>query len=369
MSDTFGNLALPTEPPAPEQPAGDPALVRLLAFTRAAISASCESAWAAVATSREPVVRTAHAYDPESVHFAEKDLPALFGFRPRQTFATEGAPLDFLTSSSSVSLLWIPAPTTQLRDTLRATIVNAIAKAVAVALQRGRIPSWVDDGDTDPKAASLPEDVDAIKTSVPSSTSPQSYAGAALNGVIGTSVMSPRRGLAIKRKSAPGAYGVSPIVVTYVDWMGVERTMSVTPPNANGGDTLRPVDDEMAAVVQIDVPAQVTTAGAFEFGVQARAGRGSSLVARANLLRVPRLTQALMRQVRIPVFDQGRQVGVRIYQALEMQVELREAFAVDPEVQFLPISTTPGEVSVEVAEQFADGDVIQRFGFPDNGME
>lgn len=369
MSDTFGSLGLPVGPAGTNQPAGDPTLLRLLSFIQAAIIASCGSSWEAVATPREPVVRVANAYDPERVHFSEKDLPALFGFRQRQVFATEGAPLDFLTSTSGVTVLWVPSPTTQLRDIQRTTFCNAVAKAVAVALQRGRVAEWVDDGDTDPKAATLPEDVDAIKTSIASSTSPQSYSGAALNGAIGANTMSPRRGLAIKRKAATSAYSLSPIVVTYVDWRGVERTMSVTPPNANGGDTLRPTDDEMAAAVQIDVPGQASTAGAFEVGVQARSGRGSSLVHQANLLRTPRLTQAQLRQVRIPVFDQGRQVGVRAYDALEMLVELREAFAVDSAAAFTPISTTPGEASVEIQQLLADGDEYQRFGFPDNGME
>ena len=64
-------------------------------------------------------------------------------------------------------------------------MVNAFSKLIDAAVEADRDPSYVHPSDTDPTAATIAADTDSIKTSVATSTSPVSYSGGALNGVIG----------------------------------------------------------------------------------------------------------------------------------------------------------------------------------------
>lgn len=108
-------------------------------------------------------------------------------------------------------------------------------------------------------------DADAIKTSVGATAGAVVYSGADLNGVIGAATMSPPRSVTVSRTSATGDYTLTPIVVTGT-YGGETVTDTLTPANANGGDTLYG-DQPFDAIVSIARPAQVNTDGAFTFGV------------------------------------------------------------------------------------------------------
>jgi hypothetical protein len=119
-------------------------------------------------------------------------------------------------------------------------------------------------------AAATIADVDAIKTSIATSTSTAQYTGAALNGALGASAIRFPQCVSVTTSSSVGSYNTSdPIVFTGTDKDGGTITASLTLTQADGNETI--VDSALqgfASVTQIDVPAQVDTNGAFEFGVR-----------------------------------------------------------------------------------------------------
>jgi len=124
-------------------------------------------------------------------------------------------------------------------------------------------------------------DVDAIKKAVATSSSAQSYSGAALDGATNFTSESPQhtkpsRTVSVTRSSNAGSY-VQGSKVTFTGTLnGEAQTEEIAMPDTDGGDTLKGAKlfDE---VTQIDVEAQSDASGQFEFGVEDVGGPGGGV--------------------------------------------------------------------------------------------
>lgn len=116
----------------------------------------------------------------------------------------------------------------------------------------------------------------AIKQSIATSTSTQSYSGAALDGSIGQGAIDLPQSVSLTTSAAVGAYATgagNKIVVTGVDIANNAITGYLTLTAANGGETVVAVDASglilgFAKVTNIAVPPQLLTSGAFQWGVR-----------------------------------------------------------------------------------------------------
>lgn len=147
----FGALPLPIPAPGTGETVADPGLDVLLAFAKAVLIASANTAHQTVDPGTEDVVKTTRAHNPGQVVFSEKELPALFGWRISGESTTEAD--DYEIETSKITLLWILPPAQQEHLAARGPIVHGLAKALTAALKRSRHPAWIKGGDTDPQAA------------------------------------------------------------------------------------------------------------------------------------------------------------------------------------------------------------------------
>jgi hypothetical protein len=106
-------------------------------------------------------------------------------------------------------------------------------------------------------------DANAIKTSVASAASIQTYTGAALDGTIGAGAISPPRNITITTTSHADIDAVD-VVITGTDSTGATVTDTITLTDA--GNTTDSGVKCFATVTSIVVPAQSGTGGALEFG-------------------------------------------------------------------------------------------------------
>lgn len=136
-------------------------------------------------------------------------------------------------------------------------------------------PSLTGDAEAVQSGAGAVFDDDAIKTSVATSTDAEEYLVAALDGVIGGALMSPRRGVTVTTGAAVGAYntGAQGIirVTGEIDLHGgesLEVFAEVQLTEADGGETLDfPFPAGLDRVTKINVAAMADTDGTLEFGV------------------------------------------------------------------------------------------------------
>lgn len=159
-TDRFGFLALdPIPVPIREStkgdvigdillPPGDALIYYIGEFLKTLINSSCGKAWEMLG-GKLPVVELAYV-DPEDRSFNARDLPALYIYR--DTFPATRIGDDMYVQKSNVAAYWIPSPAVLQRRQERAPFANAIAAVINRAIIRGRDPSWIVPGDTDPDA-------------------------------------------------------------------------------------------------------------------------------------------------------------------------------------------------------------------------
>lgn len=158
MADTYGKLALPVPVTSgvvpPVQAGGDPLVGYTADFLKAVLTAQCLTAWQQVAPT-VPVVRTVKLDDPTDQDFNARDLPTLYVFRDEDiaTQTTEWLACDYRYATSKIHVWWVMPNVAQATRAIRYAFLNAIDKAIDQAVERGRDPSWVVTGDTDPQAA------------------------------------------------------------------------------------------------------------------------------------------------------------------------------------------------------------------------
>lgn len=257
MADLYGLTTFPVTAPGTGEAVGDGALDVLLAFFKAAVNADAATAWDPREPGRPPVLST-FAHNPEQ-SFNDNTLPALFLWRSGRGQVSQTADGWFV-QTSQLTLTWVMQSTTQAKAIVRTPFANALDKVLARAIHYGRHPAYVVDSDR--------ADPDGLKTSIATSTSAHTYSGAALNGALAGTTFDPPRRVTVTRTSAAGAYTTTDITATGTDADAAALSADMTPPDANGGDTLQTHGwERFATVTSFDVPAQASTAGALTLGV------------------------------------------------------------------------------------------------------
>lgn len=361
MADTFGLLELPAPVAADDPglggtpvPAGDPCLAPLLAFSQAVLNAEVNAAWIQRAPSpgnAETVARYTFALNPTETLFDERRVPALYLFRAGGgTFDQEAEELFF--DRERLTLQWIfpPAQTLDVQRK-RATIVNALSKALAMAINAGRHPAYV-------VAADL-ADTDAIKTSIATSTILATYSGAALNGVVGAGVVHAPRPVSITSSAAAGAYNITdPIVVTGLLAGDVEHEESIYLTAANGAQTVTGIWN-FKSVSSIAVPAQSLTTGAFLFGYAAspEVEYGSLIKRQAGLTELKIASGGTPKPLVIDILDDGGNVERReTYSMVEFQIDIVEQFVEDIAGGYTSLLDAPSGNGANLTFTYGNGD-------------
>lgn len=132
-------------------------------------------------------------------------------------------------------------------------------------------------------------DVDAIKASVASAASEQTYTGTDLDGVVGEGTMSPPRNIIITTSTHADIDAVD-VVITGLDIDGNAITETIT--LTDGGGQTETGAKAFASVTSIVVPAQGGTGGALEFGFGTIIGLSKTLTTRAGAGAILAATEA-----------------------------------------------------------------------------
>lgn len=383
MADQFGALTLPLAATM-DEPIGDPVLGYIGAFLAAIINDVCADAWATLkprGTSHALPVLTVVANQPQKGRFNSNKLPALFLWRQRGTY--EDRSLDWVEETGTIRVLWVFPPDPQEKSAPRFAFASAVAKTVALRLARGRDPAWQLEGDDDGEALDVEADVDSIALSKATEVIGTTYSGSDLDGVIGGAEMYPRLeptittvlvsgdpddpGIPDAGDDGPGGTEVyntdESIVWTFVDWNGLTRTRSMRLTLANGGETIA-LGEDVAEVVSVSMPAQLSTLGTFTFGTAAREGRGTIVAGVGQLLCPPRLREWTPEPIEIVVYDAEGRVADRLqYDAVGMTIEIRERGHTD-----YSVSPFGGAVGADVGIYRSDF-LASDAGFSDAGSE
>lgn len=340
MSDVFGALQLPAPAPAarPDLPTNltvaqasltDPALDTVLSFIAAVLNAQLSTAWAirSPAPQKNQPARLTFlsTNDPREGEFLDDQLPGLFLYR-YQLEDTALYAADAPATTEVWRLDWVFPPDAQHKERVRNNIINGLIKSLVLACEQGRHPAWTVGGDN--------ADPDAIKTSIATSTSLQTYTGAALNGAVGSGTVIAARLVSVTTAAAALAYNVTdPIVVTGTLDNGITFVDYITLTNTNGGETVTS-SWNFATVTSIEVPAQLLTTGAFQFGhaVSPEKEYGSPLRRHAGLTQF-RCSGARRVQFEIKMGKGAAARAIRKadmqYDAVQFEFRVQEVFAAD----------------------------------------
>lgn len=145
MTDSLGNLTLPV---GVAEPIGDPLRATLGSYLQAAIKYYCDDAWSHLM----PGVSACERYetnDPTDNTFHTSKLPCLAVFRGDRGRKVIYDGHDISRRESTITLLWIPPTAVQHHKAKRESFFQGIEAAITAGLTRGRVPTWVVDGDTD----------------------------------------------------------------------------------------------------------------------------------------------------------------------------------------------------------------------------
>lgn len=155
MPDTFGVDQLPVLPTNVEPL--DVAVGAMLEFVQKLLNddQAFALAWRTqgIDPAHPPIVKT-YCDDPNDIELPIRadTFPALFGWR--EGGDTDWVAADYEIQKARCKLLWVLPITSAETQRLRAQLYDKFFKAVYNGLSRGRTPSWIVAGDTDPVAAS-----------------------------------------------------------------------------------------------------------------------------------------------------------------------------------------------------------------------
>ena len=326
MADTYGALEEPVPVPADGEPVSDPALQVFLDFAAAILNAKLGDAWRAIAGDLPPVKFT-YANDPEREYVKDQTFPALFGYRkpgpPPYNLAE-----DYRVTEDIFVLIWALPSTPQFRQRLRSPAVNGFGKMLDRSIERGREPVYAKDGDTDPRAATLPLQPTAVRLDFATSAAPAVYSGAALDGAIGAAAISPRRPVAIVLSGDPASFAIGSTVTiegTNALGLAISRTLTI----AAAPSTLT-TNCDFATVTSVAVDAQAGTAGTISVGLGPFSGLGSVLLDALGAMQIWATKAATPRLLTIKGSDAGKPTRPLTYPCIEVQYSLRERLRLDP---------------------------------------
>lgn len=150
MSDTVGALTLPV----PETtPAGDPLRAILGSYLQAAIRYYCTDAWQKIGGYNSDPCARFETNDPSDNTFVAAHLPCLALYRNDKNRKVVYLGNDISYRECNIVALWIPPPEPQDKNARRESFLNAIESAIMAGLTRGRVPTWIVDGDPDTSAS------------------------------------------------------------------------------------------------------------------------------------------------------------------------------------------------------------------------
>lgn len=287
MGNSYGATDIPIQAPAQGEEITDPAISLIANYLAAILNTYATTAWQVVSpiitglvtapNLVTPVVRKVFGHNPEEEDFNERDLPALYLWRGPKGAQPFWLAEDWRISPDTWTMLWLFRPATQQGRRLRQSFINGIAKLVDAFIETQRDPVYVAPVDVDPtavgadpKAASTAAVPSAIKLQIASSTSPQSYTGAALDGPTGALPFVPAQ---LPTVLVTGSGGSGTVTFTGLGEDGTARTSRV---DLSGTGTFTG-DFALSRVDEIDVSAQVDTAAALTFGLAGWVGLGSEV--------------------------------------------------------------------------------------------
>lgn len=327
MPDQYGLLPIPVPGTGL---IGDPFLELFGDYLKTVVNANVGTAWATLRprTGEEALpVRAVFTNDPAKVQFVERQLPAIFLWRDRETIDRKAS--DRRHAETKLKVLWVfPPDGKQALKARWSPFCNAVAKTIDAALEFGRHPLWVASGDTNPTATSYAEDTRSIVLPFATSTSPVVVSGAGLDGDIGADLMSPRREVTITTTSVGGSVYETgaDVVVSAEDWYGQTVSFLVRLTLAGGGETVR-IGEDVKRVISVSLPAMLTTGGTIEVGTSAVEGRGSVVPDVLGLARLPELNEWMPATVTIDIFDdEGRRSDSLKYDAIQFNLASYEKF-------------------------------------------
>lgn len=153
MTDIWGAISIPLPFAQAGQPAGDPCLYFIGSFLQAFLATDQNAVrqWSTVGVS--PTTRPIETFivarpDDRTYPFASQQLPALFLFRDGGTFGVWADDYDIVTDK--LKLLWVLPEARPENTRAQLPYMNAFVKAVHVAIELGRTPSWKQTNDPDP---------------------------------------------------------------------------------------------------------------------------------------------------------------------------------------------------------------------------
>jgi hypothetical protein len=145
MTDSLGKLSIPV---SVAEPVGDPLRNILGSFLQAAIKYYCDDAWSKLMPGVSACERF-ETNDPTDNTFHTSKLPCLAVFRGNRGRKVVYDGNDISRRESTLELLWIPPPAVQSPKARRESFYQGIEAAITAGLTRGRVPTWIVDGDTD----------------------------------------------------------------------------------------------------------------------------------------------------------------------------------------------------------------------------
>jgi hypothetical protein len=146
MSDQLGNLSLPVSVDAP---VGDPLRQTLGDFLQAAIRYYCADAWNRLAPGTDVCGQVA-TNDPSDNTFVSPKNACLAIYRDDKNRKVVYIGNDTSYRECKIVALWIPPTAVQIHKAARESFSQAVEAAILAGLTRGRVPTWVVTGDTDP---------------------------------------------------------------------------------------------------------------------------------------------------------------------------------------------------------------------------
>ncbi len=329
MADTYGALEVPVQVPVGTDAVADPAQTRVAEYLQTFLNTYAQTAfdrlgYVPVKSVQVPVVRTIWTHDPADYVFSEAHLPALYvtrtgGKRP------EWRAEDYRIIEDTWQIQWIFPPAPQANQRSRDSFTNAIVKLIDIAIEKVRDPCWSWVLDPDEKAASVIADADAIKLAVASSTSVATYTGAALDGIVGASAISPARNPTVTvGGTAASILDGSVVTVTGLgsDDDATPRTSLVTLSATAGTYT---GDWMLSSITSIDVPAQLGAGATLTFGLDAYAGRGTSILNATGLMDI----EVASWSDKMIALKMAHGADPRVYDAVEIKLSTEEHWVQD----------------------------------------
>jgi hypothetical protein len=333
VADTFGAITLPAGVPASGEPVTDPALGVLLSFLQAVLNAQLSAAWNAVNPATTPPqlpVRHTYPHNPQERWFGRDKVPALYLFRSSTNPGTqERDGEDFYRSKDRLTLYWVFPPVKQDIHRTRDPILSGIAKALGVALEKGRHPAWVVAGDL--------ADPDAIKLAVATAVIGQTYTAVDFDGASGAEAVYAARPFSITTLPEAGAYNTTdPIEFTGYLADGSEFTDSVLLTDPDGGETISGLWP-FATPTTVFIPPQLLATGTVSLGYAASPESYlGSLVKRYAGLSVLSLSGAgkpTVIRVEMKDTDDSRN-ATQVFPALEFEIQIEEIYQEDLDANY-----------------------------------